>query len=128
MTAYIKADFKAPMRPLCAYYLVGSLDRVEGRKIFSSGKIIDGSGKVYATAEALQIMVNEVQQEEQIEQSRNESAFRIQEARAVSAEFTAAQDSLKTMTVIDDRTQRLLYGLSQQALFGNCQDSTPRGS
>ena len=53
MTAYIKADFKAPMRPLCAYYLVGSLDRVEGRKIFSSGKIIDGSGKVYATAEAL---------------------------------------------------------------------------
>ena len=53
LTAYVKANFKAPMRPLCTYYLVGSLDRVEGRKVFSKGQITDENGKVYATAEAL---------------------------------------------------------------------------
>ena len=39
LTAYVKANFKAPMRPLCTYYLVGKLDRIEGRKIFSTGTI-----------------------------------------------------------------------------------------
>jgi len=53
LTAYVKANFKAPMRPLCTYYLVGKLDRIEGRKIFSTGTITDENGKVFATAEAL---------------------------------------------------------------------------
>jgi acyl-coenzyme A thioesterase PaaI-like protein len=54
LTAYLKVDFKAPMRPETVYYCLATIDRLEGpRKMFVTCQITDNTGKLYSTAESL---------------------------------------------------------------------------
>jgi acyl-coenzyme A thioesterase PaaI-like protein len=54
LTAYLKVDFKAPMKPDTTYYCLATITRREGdRKVFVNTEVTDDTGKVYALGEAL---------------------------------------------------------------------------
>lgn len=63
LTKYVNVQFKAPIRPYAVYYLVGQTDKVEDQKIFNSGAILDETGAVFATAEALCIAWKKIEEE-----------------------------------------------------------------
>lgn len=60
MTAYLKVDYKRPVRTPSVVLVRGWVERVEGRKMWVGGAIEDGMGVVFATGEGLFIVVEPV--------------------------------------------------------------------
>lgn len=52
-TAYLNVQYKAPVATPCVLMARAWATRVEGRKVFTTGVLEDGEGRVYASAEAL---------------------------------------------------------------------------
>ncbi len=57
MTVYLNTQFKAPVMANSTYLAVARVDKVEGRKMFTSQTIQDGEGNVLATGNALFVNV-----------------------------------------------------------------------
>ncbi|KAH7342300.1 HotDog domain-containing protein [Rhexocercosporidium sp. MPI-PUGE-AT-0058] len=61
MTAYLKVDYKRPVRTPGTLAVRTWVERVQGRKIWGRGEVLDREGRVCATGEALFIVVERVQ-------------------------------------------------------------------
>ena len=57
MTAYLNIQYKKPMRTPMVLLGQSRLTRKEGKKLFGQGSLEDGNGTVYATGEALFIIM-----------------------------------------------------------------------
>jgi len=57
MTAYLNIQYKKPIRTPTVLLVKSRLTRREGKKLFGQASLEDGNGTVYATAEALFILV-----------------------------------------------------------------------
>jgi thioesterase superfamily protein 4 len=66
MTAYLKIDYKKPLRTPGIVLCRARLEKKEGRKIWVKGQIEDGEGNVLSTAEALFLVVERVKPLEKI--------------------------------------------------------------
>ncbi|KAL2076096.1 hypothetical protein VTL71DRAFT_1039 [Oculimacula yallundae] len=60
MTAYLKVDYKRPIRTPGTLVFRTWVERVQGRKIWGRGEVLDREGNVCATGEALFIVVERV--------------------------------------------------------------------
>lgn len=60
MTAYLKVDYKKPVRTPSKILCTAKVDRKEGRKMWVSGTIEDGEGTILTTAEGLFLVVEPV--------------------------------------------------------------------
>lgn len=52
-TAYLNVQYRAPVGTPCVLMARAWATKVEGRKVFTTGVLEDGEGRVYASAEAL---------------------------------------------------------------------------
>jgi acyl-coenzyme A thioesterase PaaI-like protein len=60
MTAFLKVDYKKPVRTPGKILCRGNVEKKEGRKMWVRGVIEDGQGTVYAIAEGLFLVVEQV--------------------------------------------------------------------
>tara|TARA_R110002060_G_scaffold72255_2_gene80900 strand:- start:89 stop:715 length:627 start_codon:yes stop_codon:yes gene_type:complete len=60
MTAYLKVDYKRPVATPGTLAVRTWVEKVQGRKIWGRGEVLDKEGKVCATGEALFIVVERV--------------------------------------------------------------------
>lgn len=60
MTAYLKVDYKAPVRTPNVVLCRAWVERREGRKIWARGTVEDGQGGVLALGEALFLIVERI--------------------------------------------------------------------
>lgn len=60
MTAYLKVDYKKPVRTPGIVLTRGVVVKKEGKKLWLRGTVEDGEGGILATGEALFIVVEKV--------------------------------------------------------------------
>ncbi|KAF4612545.1 hypothetical protein G7Y89_g15588 [Cudoniella acicularis] len=60
MTAYLRVDYKKPVRTPGKILCRASVERKEGKKVWVKGSLEDGTGTVYATAETLFIATEQI--------------------------------------------------------------------
>jgi thioesterase superfamily protein 4 len=60
MTAYLKVEYKKPVRTPAVILCRAALEKREGRKLWGRGTVEDGEGTILATGEALFVIVERV--------------------------------------------------------------------
>ena len=60
MTAFLKVDYKAPVRTPGTVMCRAWVDKSSGKKMYGKGTVEDGEGKVLASGEALFIIIDKI--------------------------------------------------------------------
>jgi len=66
MTAYLKVDYRRPVKTPRTLLARAWLEKIEGRKMWGRGTIEDGEGTVLADGEALFIVVESLRPKEKL--------------------------------------------------------------
>lgn len=59
MTAYLNVSYKKPLIVNRKYFMITELDRIEDRKVFVKGRILNESGEIVSEAESLFIVLKQ---------------------------------------------------------------------